>query len=232
MRLNKFISNTGYCSRRRADELIFQGNVKVNNSIVLFPGVDVSENDLVEVEGNVLQNKKSVYLLFYKPVNVLTSYDDSRGRRCLKDFKPFSDINLAYSGRLDYKSEGLIFFTNDGNIIHKLQTPRFKVDKEYEVDVSRNLNFEEKQRLENGLKTDKLDYLPCKINILKDKKYSIILKEGKNRQIRNMFSHFNIEVYKLLRVRIGDMTIGDLKPGEVRYLNVDEIKLIKEGLNV
>ena len=225
MRLNKFISSTGYCSRRKADELIFQGYVTVNRETIFFPGFDVSENDLVEVEGKLLQNRKNIYLLFYKPINVLTSYDDSRGRRCLKDFEPFSEINLAYSGRLDYKSEGLIFFTNDGDIVHKLQTPRFKVEKEYEVDVSRNLTFKEKQTLENGLKTDKFHYLPCRIKLLKDKKYSVILNEGKNRQIRNMFSYLNIEVYRLLRVRIGGMTIDGLKPGDVRYLEQNEIKI-------
>lgn len=227
MRLNKFISNSGYCSRRRADELIFNGEVHVNNKLVIFPGYDVVAEDVVKVQGNILNNNTVIYLLFYKPVNVLTSYDDSRGRRCLKDFKPFDNINLAYSGRLDYKSEGLIFFTNDGDLIYRLQTPQFKIEKEYEVDVSRNLSTQELKILGNGLNTVDFKYLPCKIRALKNMKYSVTLREGKNRQIRNMFSHFGIDVYRLTRVRIGGMLIKNMKPGDVTYLAKNEIKLLK-----
>lgn len=224
MRLNKFIASTGFCSRRKADELIFSGKVKVNKNIVLFPGYNVKDEDIVEVEDRILKREKYVYYLFYKPVNVLTSYDDRRGRRCLKDFDFFKTHNLGYSGRLDYKSEGLILFTNNGDLIYRLQTPKFKVEKEYEVEVDKNLTFYQKKILEKGLKTDNFSYLSCKIDKMKEKMYKIVLIEGKNRQIRNMFAHFNIKVLRLVRTRIGKFTIENMKPGSIKELFEDEIK--------
>ncbi|MBZ4643440.1 MAG: RNA-binding domain protein [Deferribacteraceae bacterium] len=229
MRLNKFIASTGYCSRRKADELIFMGKVTVNKEPILFPGYEIGEDDKVEVEGNEVSIISYKYYIFYKPVNVLTSYDDARGRKCLKDFEFFKNNNLAYSGRLDYKSEGLIIFTNNGEFVYKLQTPKYKIEKEYFVEVTRNLTQKEKKILENGLKTDKFVYNSCKIFRLTDNRYKIILYEGKNRQIRNMFGYFGIKVIRLLRTRIGNISLGDLKPGGIKEIPE---KIIKETFYV
>ncbi|MBZ4671983.1 pseudouridine synthase [Deferribacterales bacterium Es71-Z0220] len=229
MRLNKFIASTGYCSRRKADELIFNGQVKVNNEIILAPGYEVKDKDIVKVEDNILSLTNYKYYIFYKPINVLTSYDDSRGRKCLKDFDFFKKNNLAYSGRLDYKSEGLILFTNNGELIYKLQTPKFKVEKEYIVEVSKNLKEKERLTLEDGLKTVEYNYGKCKITEIEKGKYRVILTEGKNRQIRNMFNYFGIKVINLKRVRIGELKLNGLKPGEIK--EIPEY-IIKEYFNV
>jgi 23S rRNA pseudouridine2605 synthase/23S rRNA pseudouridine2604 synthase len=224
MRLNKFIASTGLCSRRKADELIFKGKVKVNENTMLFPSYDVKSDDIVLVEGKILKREKYVYYLFYKPLNVLTSYDDKRGRKSLRDFEFFKTHNLGYSGRLDYKSEGLILFTNNGDLIYRLQTPKYKVEKEYEVEVDKILTLYQNKVLEKGLKTDDFVYLNCKIDKINEKKYKIVLIEGKNRQIRNMFAHFNIKVLRLVRTRIGKFTIENMKPGDIKELSEDDIK--------
>ncbi|UOD34385.1 rRNA pseudouridine synthase [Deferribacteraceae bacterium V6Fe1] len=229
MRLNKFIATTGYCSRRKADELIFNGQVRVNNEIILVPSYDVKDNDVVKVNDKILRVYNYRYYIFYKPTNVLTSYDDSRGRRCLKDFDFFQKNNLAYSGRLDYKSEGLILFTNNGELIYRLQTPKFKVEKEYVVEVNKNLTEKERLILENGLKTEEYNYGKCKITEIGKGNYQVILTEGKNRQIRNMFSYFGIKVINLKRVRIGELKLNGLKPGEIK--EIPEY-IIKEYFNV
>jgi len=229
MRLNKFIATTGYCSRRKADELIFAGQVEVNNEIILAPSYDVKDTDIVKVNNKILSVINYKYYIFYKPTNVLTSYDDSRGRRCLKDFDFFQKNNLAYSGRLDYKSEGLILFTNNGELIYRLQTPKFKVEKEYEVEVDKNLTEKERLILENGLKTKEYNYGKCKITKTGEKNYRVILTEGKNRQIRNMFNNFGIKVIKLKRVRIGRLNLNGLKPGELKEIPEN---IIKEYFNV
>jgi len=229
MRLNKFIATTGYCSRRKADELIFAGQVEVNNEIILAPSYDVKDTDIVKVNNKILTVIDYKYYIFYKPTNVLTSYDDSRGRRCLKDFDFFQKNNLAYSGRLDYKSEGLILFTNNGELIYRLQTPKFKVEKEYEVEVDKNLTEKERLILENGLKTKEYNYGKCKITKTGEKNYRVILTEGKNRQIRNMFNNFGIKVIKLKRVRIGRLNLNGLKPGELKEIPEN---IIKEYFNV
>lgn len=229
MRLNKFISTTGYCSRRKADELIFNGKVEVNNQIVLTPSYSVKDSDVVKVNNKILSLTSYKYYIFYKPINVLTSYNDSRGRRCLKDFDFFQKNNLAYSGRLDYKSEGLILFTNNGELIYRLQTPKFKVEKEYVVEVDKNLSEKEKLILENGLKTKGYSYGKCKITETENGIYRVILTEGKNRQIRNMFNFFGIKVIKLKRVRIGKLSLNGLKPGEIKEIPEN---IIKECFNV
>jgi len=229
MRLNKFIATTGYCSRRKADELIFGGQVEVNNEIILAPSYDVKDTDIVKVNNKLLSVINYKYYIFYKPTNVLTSYDDSRGRKCLKDFEFFQKHNLAYSGRLDYKSEGLILFTNNGELIYRLQTPKFRVEKEYEVEVDKNLTEKERLILENGLKTKEYNYGKCKITKTGEKNYRVILTEGKNREIRNMFNYFGINVIKLKRVRIGRLNLNGLKPGELKEMPEN---IIKEYFNV
>lgn len=232
MRLNRFIAFNSNYSRREADELIFNGHVTVNGKPVLVPGYEVKEDDKVSVLGKVISRSDFLYVKFYKPRGFLTSYGDPYGRKNLDDFEFFKKTKLAYSGRLDNDSEGLIFFSNDGSIIHRMQTPKYDVEKEYIVYTKRPLGDEEKLAMENGLEIDGYKFKKCSVEKIGRNKYRVIITEGKKRQIRNMFKHFNIEVERLIRIRIANITLGELKPGDFKFLTKDEIKGLKECLRL
>ncbi len=232
MRLNRFIAFNSNYSRREADELIFAGHVTVNGKPVLVPGYEVKDDDSVAVLGKVIEKKDFLYVKFYKPRGFLTSYGDPHGRKNLDDFEFFKKTKLAYSGRLDKDSEGLIFFSNDGSVIHKMQTPKFDIEKEYIVYTKRPLNDDEKVAMENGLVIDGFRLKRCTVEKIGRNKYRVIISEGKKRQIRNMFKHFGIEVERLIRVRIANIKVGDLKPGEFKFLTKDELKELKRCLKL
>jgi len=232
MRLNRFIAFNSNYSRREADELIFEGHVTVNGKPVLVPGYEVKDDDKVAVMGKVVEKSEFLYVKFYKPRGFLTSYGDPHGRKNLDDFEFFKKTKLAYSGRLDKESEGLIFFSNDGAIIHRMQTPKFDVEKEYIVYTKRPLNEDERLAMEEGLVVDGFKFKRCSVEKMGRNKYRVIISEGKKRQIRNMFKNFNIEVERLIRVRIANIKIEDLQPGEFKFLTKEEIKELKRCLRL
>ncbi|MCX8083335.1 MAG: rRNA pseudouridine synthase [Calditerrivibrio sp.] len=232
MRLNRYIAFNSNYSRREADELIFSGHVTVNGKPVLIPAYEVKEEDKVAVLGKLIESSDFLYVKFYKPRGILTAYGDPHGRKNLNDFEFFKKTKLAYSGRLDKDSEGLIFFSNDGNIINRLQTPKYNVEKEYIVYTSRPLSDDEKNALEDGLVVDGFRFRECKVDKIGRNKYNVIITEGKKRQIRIMFKHFKIEVERLIRIRIGNIKIGDLKPGEFKFLTKRELEELKKCLNL
>lgn len=224
-RLNKFLAANTSLSRRKADEAVLSGRVKLNGFLVDSLGASVDPNhDTVSLDGKTVAAEQKYYILFYKPVAVLTSYERNSNKRSLSDFDFLVSKKPAYSGRLDYNSEGLIILSNDGDFLQKLQKPAFKIPKEYIVFTDTMLSFDCIHKLEKGIKMNGISYKPCKINMLEEKKYEIILYEGKNRQIRNMMNYCGARVLKLIRTKIGDIGIGDLTPGKFRYLNKNEIK--------
>ncbi|KAA0259175.1 rRNA pseudouridine synthase [Deferribacter autotrophicus] len=224
IRLNKLIASSGKYSRREADRLIFEGKVSVNGRVVYNPAERFSVQDRINVNGELLELSKKIYLKFYKPRGMLTSYDSFRGKKSLLDIPFFRKNKLGYSGRLDYDSEGLIIFTNDGELIYNLQRPEKKVEKEYIVHVNKKLKHKEEKMIINGLETEDIKYLPCKLWYEGGNKYRVILVEGKKRQIRKMFGHFKINVERLIRIRIGNITVKDLKVGEYRELTKAELE--------
>ncbi|BAI80476.1 ribosomal small subunit pseudouridine synthase A [Deferribacter desulfuricans SSM1] len=228
IRLNKLIASSGKYSRREADRLIQNGFVLVNGVVITNPAEKFSINDHVVVNGEKLDFNKKVYIKFYKPIKVLTSYDKYRDKKSLLDIEFFKKNRLGYSGRLDYESEGLIIFTNDGDLIYKIQHPSSRIEKEYIVAVDKILEEKELELIRAGLKTKEIKYLPCKINYLGNYTYNIVLYEGKKREIRNIFKFFKINVKKLKRVRIGPIRIVDLKPGEYKHLSKKEIEELKK----
>ncbi|MGA1861543.1 pseudouridine synthase [Deferribacter thermophilus] len=231
IRLNKLIALSGKYSRRDADRLILSGLVTVNGSLITNPAEKFTINDEIIVAGEKLQFKNKIYIKFYKPVNMLTSYVSYKGKKSLADVQFFKENKLGYSGRLDYKSEGLILFTNDGDLIYKIQHPANKVEKEYIVVVDKLLKDREERLVEKGLKIKDFKYLPCKIKYLGNYTYNIILIEGKKREIRNIFKYFGINVKKLVRIRIGPIKLNGLKPGEYKYLTDEELKELRQCLN-
>jgi 23S rRNA pseudouridine2605 synthase/23S rRNA pseudouridine2604 synthase len=233
MRLNKFIARYGNVSRRNADKLIFAGKVKVNNVLIKEPATDVKDTDKVQINNEIIKVDSGFkYYKFYKPKYCLTSYGDKFKRKNLNDYEFFRKNKLAYSGRLDFESEGLILFTNDGSLIYKLQRPEFKIPKKYLVNTSANLSDKGYKKFHIGFKIDETYYKPCKILRLNDKYYEITLFEGKNRQIRKMFEHFGIQVINLKRISIGPIEINDMKPNDIKSLNNNEVKELKECIEL
>ncbi|WP_276885715.1 pseudouridine synthase [Anaerococcus lactolyticus] len=228
MRINKFIAHAGYTSRRKADELILKGKVKINDEVILEPGIDVCDDDRVEVEGKVLSIEKKFYIKLYKPVGFITSNFDPYNEKDLNDLVDI-DKRFFAAGRLDKDSEGLLIITNDGEFTNNLIHPKYKLDKEYIVKVDKKLkDYQEKQFAQgldigNGEKTS-----DAKIEYLENNIYRVIIHQGYNRQIRRMFKVFGIKVVSLKRIRIGKISLSNLKEKEYRYFNEEELKFVEE----
>ena len=231
MRINKYIASSGVCSRRKADELIKQGKVKVNNKIVINLGDDITPNDKVEVLGNVISiNQNLVYFLLNKPKGVICSATDEKGRKTVLDIVKTNE-RIYPIGRLDYDSEGLILLTNDGELSYKLTHPKMQISKTYVVKIKGDIKESELAVLRNGVKIENVKYNKCKIKVLSkdatNTKLEIVLTEGKNREIRKMFEFIGKEITLLKRTKIADLKLGSLDRGEYRPLKDFEIEYLK-----
>ncbi|HPP06026.1 MAG TPA: pseudouridine synthase [Syntrophorhabdaceae bacterium] len=232
MRLSKFISDCGIASRRKSEELIKSGRVKVNNKIVLEPFFNVdSKKDVVTIDNSVIkQNKKFVYIALYKPVKYISDLKDDRGRKIARELIDIEG-KLFPVGRLDYNSEGLILFTNDGEFANIIMHPKYGIEKEYFVKIKDALDKEDMAKLKKGIliegtfcKVEKINFLK---NAQKNTWYDFVVKQGKNRMIRKMCLAIRHPVLKLVRVRIGNINLGNLSPGQYRFLTEKEINSIK-----
>ncbi|WP_303850511.1 pseudouridine synthase [Seleniivibrio woodruffii] len=224
IRLNKYLAENTSLSRRDADKAVADGRVTVNGAVAEGPWVQVDETSVVTLDGGKVGVEDFFYWAFYKPVKVLTAYGDGQGKETLDIFPKLAEKKPAYSGRLDYDSEGLIIFSNDGDFIRKLQKSDEKIQKEYIVSVTRRLHQAQVDELKRGISYEGIDYLPCIVTEMDERRYRVILHEGKKRQIRNMFRHFNIQVKRLKRVRIGRVNLDGLKAGEIRVLSRKDLE--------
>ena len=228
IRLNKYIAKSGLYSRRQADKLIFNGAVKVNGVFIKEPSIRVDpETDVVSINNINIDISKKIFIKFYKPMDVLSSYASFDNKLNLTAFEPFTKLRLPYAGRLDYKSEGLMFFCNDGNLIEQLLLPRSHIEKEYTVYVDKDLTDKDRQKLQKGVTIDGEHFKECKIVNIDKCMYKVILYEGKKRQIRRMFKYCDVNVLRLIRIRIGCIKLGSLKPGEYAYLEKGELEGIR-----
>lgn len=230
MRLQKFLSAAGACSRRKGEEFIQQGRIKVNGKVVTSPGTKVdSSTDLVEMNGKKLKIKeKNLYIALNKPVNYETSCKRGRGKIVLDIVKTSERVYPV--GRLDKDSEGLILLTNDGRIHHRLSHPSFEHEKEYSVTVKRTITDTELKKMAKGMILDDFSTMPCLIRRLSKNKFKIVLKEGKNRQIRKMVEGVGNEVVKLKRIRISNIRLESLGTGKWRYLSHQEKRELLQNL--
>ena len=220
-RLNKAISETGYCSRREADRLIEQGKVKVNDAIAGL-GVQVSENDQIFVEGKLITNNvKLIYLAFNKPVGI-TSTTDTTIKSNIIDFINFPE-RIFPVGRLDKPSEGLIFMTNDGDIVNKILRSKNNHEKEYVVTVNKKITPDFIEKMSSGVPVLDTITKKCTVKKIDDFTFNIILTQGLNRQIRRMCDYLGYEVKTLKRIRIMNIKLGNLKSGKYRYFTKDEL---------
>lgn len=233
MRINKYIAHSGVVSRRKADELIRNGKVKVNNQVVMELGIEISDKDVVEVEGiNIHLEEKKVYLMMNKPSGYICSSNDEKGRKTVLELVKAKYSERLYSiGRLDFDTEGLLLITNDGDIANKLIHPSSNIDKVYYVELDAPLTVKSIQNLESGVTID--GYKTKKAKIKKVGKNTstnrclITIGEGKNRQVRKMFETQRLKVKYLKRLSIGELYIEDLKPGEYRELTKKEVSYLK-----
>ena len=224
IRLNKYISETGICSRREADRLIEQGKVLVNGKVGEL-GTKVSDEDIVKVNGTELKSKpKTIYIAFNKPIGIICT-TDLEIKHNIIHYLNFEQ-RIFPIGRLDKDSSGLILLTNDGDIVNKILRAENNHEKEYIVSVDKEITQDFIQKMSNGLPILDTVTKKCKVEKIDIKTFKIILTQGLNRQIRRMCEYCGYDVLKLKRIRIMNIEIGNLQIGKWRYLNDDEMKII------
>lgn len=229
LRLQVYLANCGLGSRRKCEEYITDGDVKINSKTIMKLGEKVFEGDIVSYKGkDVYPTHKKIYLAFNKPTKVLCSNSDPDGRTLLLSFfKEFSSYRLFSIGRLDYMSSGLILMTNDGDFGKKVSHPSTEIEKEYLVESSDKIEKNILDSLLKGVIIEGQQYKIKKYVYKTPFKASLILVEGKNREIRNIFSFFRIKIKKLQRIRIGCVKLDNLFPGTYRNLTEKEINWFK-----
>ena len=236
-RLQKYLAGAGISSRRKCEELILQGQVRVNNSVVTKLGTKVDPHkDIVEVNGKLIKYKETKqysYILLNKPKGYLTSLSDPFGRPVVLDLLKGVKERVYPVGRLDFNSEGILILTNDGELAYALTHPAKEVEKVYIVKVKGIPTPEKLKILSKGvILENNYRISPCNIYLLKISNGNAILKikirEGKKRQIRKMGEYIGHFVLKLRRIQLGPIFLKGVKPGEYRYLNKEEIKSLKK----
>lgn len=229
VRLQKYIADCGVTSRRKAEELIKLGQVEVNGSRVTSLGSRVDpDKDTVVVNGKKLHpTEKKIYLKLNKPRGIVSSCVSQRGEPTICDLIKDVDERLYPVGRLDQASEGLILLTNDGELANRLMHPRYEHEKEYLVTCRLEVTGYQLQQLKSGIMLEDQKTLPAKVTLLGRKEFSIVLREGKKRQIRLMMAAVGNKVNTLKRVRIKNIMLGDLKPGQYRPLTAEELKNLR-----
>jgi 23S rRNA pseudouridine2604 synthase len=225
--VNKYISSTGFCSRREADKLIEQARVSINDELVL-PGAKVYPGDSVEIDGEPLKTskKRPVYIAFNKPEGI-TSTTDLKDKTNIISFINYPK-RLFPVGRLDKDSTGLIFLTNDGDIVNKILRASNHHEKEYIVTVDKAIDQEFVHKMSSGLPVLGTTTKECFVRKEGGRRFRIILTQGLNRQIRRMCEYLGYEVKQLVRVRIMNVTLGNLPVGHFRHLTGPEIDKLNE----
>lgn len=236
-RLQKYLSSCGIASRRKSEELILAGKVKVNGKVVTELGTKVSEKDEVEVENMEVYRKEKEYYLLYKPEKTICSVSDEKGRTTIVDLIE-TDEKIFPVGRLDYDTTGLILLTNDGELTNKLTHPKGFVEKTYIAKVSGIVTGKEIHELEEGIelegvKTKKARAKLKKIDKKNNKSYvELTITEGRNHQVKNMFAALGHKVLKLKRISYAFFNLEGMKIGEYRRLTAKEVKQLYNYVNI
>ncbi len=228
-RLQKIIAESGYCSRRKAEELITKGKVIVNGKVVTELGTKVNNTDDILVEGKRIEKEEKEYYIFNKPRGVITSTSDDKGRKVVVDYIG-SNKRLYPVGRLDYDTTGLLILTNDGELSNLLIQPSNNIEKEYIVKLEGIIKGEDINKLKNGVILDGVKCIPKRVKLKRHNKKTntsmveIVITEGKNHEVKRLFESVGFRVDKLKRERIAFLTLGILASGEYRKLNPKEVK--------
>ncbi len=235
MRLHRFIGQSGYCSRRKAEELILEGRVMLNGAQVSELGVTIDPNqDVVEIDGKVLCLPSKQVYIFYKPKGVVTTLSDPFGRKTISEYFPHSSQGLKPVGRLDINTDGLIILTNDGELATRLMHPSYQIDKEYLATVIGLPDSKDLSKLNKGLWIEGGKTAPAKAEVLAfdeksgQSKVSLTIHEGRKHQVKLMFGAIGHDVVQLRRIRIGPFLLKGLSPGQARRLGQKEVQSLKQ----
>ncbi len=231
VRIQKYIADCGICSRRAAEAMIEQGRVTLNGRPVQLGDKTDGDRDLVRIDGKVIKpiTRDKITLMLYKPRGYVTTMSDEQGRKCVKDLIAKERVRLYPVGRLDKDSEGLLLLTNDGDLANKLTHPKNNIPKTYRVIVKGAINREHIKAFERGIYIEEDDYTTrsAEIEILESKVdrtvFYLTLYEGKNREIRKMCEALGLEVLRLKRDKLANLSIGTLRAGQYRALTQKEI---------
>ena len=229
MRINKYIAHAGVASRRNAEELIKNGHVTINGTVVDNLATHVKASDRVEIDGSPIYNEEKVYYLLNKPRGVISSVSDEKGRKTVVDLLPEVRERIYPVGRLDWDTSGLLILTNDGDFTDKMIHPRNEIDKVYLARVKGIATKENLRPLTRGVMVDGRKTKPAHYHIVKvdkEKNRSVVeltIHEGRNHQVKKMFEEVGLLVDKLSRIRFGTLDLAGLRPGEFRKLSKKEI---------
>jgi 23S rRNA pseudouridine2605 synthase len=231
MRINQYIASAGVTSRRKADELVADGKVKVNGAVLTTPGYHVEEGDIVEVNGvRITPAERKVYYLLNKPAGYVTSTADKEGRPLVTELVP-DEVRVFPVGRLDLNTTGLLILTNDGELSNKLMHPSHEFSKRYLVRAQGIVTRAEAAKLEKGIDIGGFVTSPADVHLLKHDRNStvaeIVIHEGKNRQVRRMFKAIGHPVLELCRTGLGNLEIGRLAVGQCRKLSPAEVEQLR-----
>lgn len=236
IRIQKMIADSGVCSRRKAEQMISQGRVKINGHPVKL-GDKCGYKDLITIDGErimIPRKKNFIYIMMNKPRGYVTTVSDELDRRCVMDLLEDVEERVYPVGRLDRNSEGLLLFTNDGEFANSIMHPSRHISKTYRVTVRPDINDDQLVALSEGVVIDGKKTLPASV-VVKDKEAGravilITIKEGRNRQIRKMCEAVGLEVARLRRISIGPLKLGMLKPGSYRELTADELRALRNAI--
>jgi 23S rRNA pseudouridine2605 synthase len=227
MRLNRFLAAAGVGSRRHCDELIAAGRVTINGKISTNFSAQPSARDHVKADGKLVHVEPLLTILLHKPAGFVSTRKDVHARDTIFDLLPKKFSRLFNIGRLDAQSEGLILLTNDGDLAQRLTHPRYKIEKEYEVTLDRQWDPTLAPKLLDGIFLDGERAKIARVHSITSTRLRVILRQGINRQIRQMFHEIGYEVKRLVRVRIGNLRLGDLPRGHWRPLTKREIESVE-----
>ncbi len=237
VRIQKIIADCGYCSRRKAEDFISRGRVKVNGHPCKLGDKAIPNKDLITIDGEKLfvpRRKEMHYIMLHKPRGYVTTMSDELDRKCVTELLHDVPDRVYPIGRLDKNSEGLLLFTNDGNFANDIMHPSRHVTKIYRVTVRPDINDDQLVALSDGVVIDGKKTLPSTVHVLDKQPGRVVLQisitEGRNRQVRRMCEAVGLEVARLKRTAIGPIKLGMLKPGEYRELKPDELRAIRNAI--
>tara|TARA_B100001123_G_scaffold145960_1_gene169298 strand:+ start:593 stop:1294 length:702 start_codon:yes stop_codon:yes gene_type:complete len=225
IRIAKYIANAGYCSRRDAEKLIQDRLVKINDQLCAHPSDTVTTNDKITVGKKIIKLNRTIKLWkIYKPIKYICSTKDEHNRKKIFDLIPKNLPRTISIGRLDFMSEGLLLLTNNGDFARKLELPTKGYERIYRVCIRGQIDVKNLEQINNGIKIDGIFYKKIKIKIDKsNKNFTWLiakLKEGKNREIRNICKHLSWHIVKLIRIQYGPYKLGHLKEGQIEEINI------------
>jgi len=218
------LSNYGYCSRRKAEEIIKQGRVRVNDKLITI-GDKASEEDKIYVDDKLVEKEKKVYLMFNKPVKCVTALNDNKFKTVMDYIKIKERVFPI--GRLDYLTSGLLLLTNDGDFANKIMHPRYEIKKTYRVEVDKKISGDSIKKIVEGIELEDGKTSPAKVKRIKDNIIEITIHEGKNRIIRRMIKALGYRMKSLERIKIGELGLSGLKPGKFEFFNGNDKKILE-----